>query len=83
MTYYEFTISPVSYQIAIILTEGVELAHRQEGPFEVTLYYLPDNFFVEVYRESWTDVMAKIRSFKEAVELERYASRIKLPGWLT
>jgi hypothetical protein len=79
MTYYEFTISPVSYQIAFTVTEGIELAHRQEDAYDVALYYLTDNFFVELYRMSRTNEVTRMRSFKEPVWLERYAGNVQFP----
>lgn len=79
MTYYEFSISPASYQIALTIAEGTELAHRQEDAYDVAFYYLPDNFFVELYRTSHSNEVTKMRSFKEPVWLERYASNIQLP----
>jgi hypothetical protein len=82
MTYYEFTVSASSYQIALTITEGEELARRRENTCEVTLYYMPDNFFVELHRDTRTDGIAKLRSFKHSPLLERYVSQLKLPEWL-
>jgi hypothetical protein len=79
MTYYEFSISPVSYQIALTIADGIEIAQRQEEAYDVKLYYLPDNFFVELYHTRYTNVTTKMRSFKEPVWLEQYASNVQLP----
>jgi hypothetical protein len=82
MTYYEFNVSSSSYQIALTVTEGVELARRQENTCQATLYYMPDNFFVELHRDTRTGEITKMRSFKHSTLLERYVSQLQLPEWL-
>jgi hypothetical protein len=81
MTYYEFNTAPVSYQLALTITDGLELALRQENTCHVTLYYLPDNFFVELHRDTRSQELAKLRIFKHPAFLARYVSHLKLPNW--
>jgi hypothetical protein len=83
MTYYDFSTSPPPYQLALTITSGLELARRQENVCQVTLYYMPDNFFVELHRDMRSDEIAQLRSFKHSALLERYVSQLKLPEWLT
>jgi hypothetical protein len=82
MTYYEFSISSSPYQVALTVTEGMELARRQENTCQVTLYYMSDNYFVELYRDTRTGEFAKLRTFKHSALLERYVSQLQLPEWL-
>jgi hypothetical protein len=82
MTYYEFSTASTSYQVALILTDGLTLAQRHENAFHVTLYYMPDNFFVELYRDTRSTELAKMYCFKHSAPLERYVSHLKIPAWL-
>jgi hypothetical protein len=82
MTLYEFNSLPYERQLVAVFDTGTFLARRWEEEDGINLYYLPGDFFVEVYYDTHVNQIVHLRSFTSAAPLENYTLSIELPEGL-
>lgn len=79
MTLYEFNQLPYERQLVAVFDTGTFLARRWEEEDGIGLYYLPGEFFVELYYDTHANKLVRLRSFSSAEPLEDYAVYMQLP----
>jgi hypothetical protein len=79
MTLYEFNLLSYERQLVAVFDTGTFLATRWEEEDAVNLYHLPDGVFVELYYDTHTNEITRLRSFVSAAPLADYVAGIRLP----
>ena len=60
-----------------LLTDGIFLAEREDGPFRIMLYKL-ESFYVEVYTNKQNSCLNRYKSFATTELLDPYLTGIKI-----
>jgi len=78
MTLYEFNLLPYERQLVVVIEQGGFLATRWEEEDAVNLYHLPGGVFVELYYNTHTNTIVRLRSFISTTPLEDYVVGVEL-----
>jgi hypothetical protein len=73
----QFDILESLEKIDLLADEGIMLAFRIEGSFQISLYQL-DSFYAEVYFHTGQNTIRFIRSFEDTAQLSTYLEKIDI-----
>ena len=73
----QFDILESLQKIDLLADEGIMLAFRIEGSFQISLYQL-DSFYAEVYFHTGQNTIRFIRSFEDTAQLNTYLEKIDI-----
>jgi len=81
MTLSQFSSSSKNQKQHIVLSTGLFVTERTDGPFRIMLYQV-EHFYVEVYFFNLYNKAALLKGFDDVQYLEPYLSTIDLSGLL-
>jgi hypothetical protein len=73
----DFELIDTVDKIDLIIDEGVILASRKNGYFDISLFQI-DSFYVEVYLHTGQGKISLVRCFDDADGLDGYLSNIDI-----
>ena len=77
-SHYAFRALPFLEQLPLVWVEGTFIARRWEEEDGVSLYHMDGGFFCEVYLNSESLEILRVRTFTSSGPLEDYACYVRL-----
>jgi len=75
MTLFDFQVSPIPEQVAVLYEQAVYIGKRKQGG-QIALLYQLDSFYVEVFYRTYRRYVAHIRCSASTALLDPYLEQI-------